>query len=79
MFMIKINTDHYNSFVLLVMDIMCDKCLPMCGSDTPTEIQNYTAARNRNFPKSFHTQYTYQHLVENRMFIASYWKLFRGS
>ena len=32
----------------------------------------YTAARNRTFPKSFHTRHTYQHLVENRMFIASY-------
>ncbi len=32
----------------------------------------YTAARNLIFPKSFHTRYTYQHLVENRMFIASY-------
>ena len=28
----------------------------------------YTAARNRNFPKSIHTRYTYHHLVENENF-----------
>ena len=38
----------------------------------------YTAARSRNRTKSFHAQYTYQHLVENRMFIASYKTNFRG-
>ncbi len=32
----------------------------------------YTAARNQNLPRSFHTRYTYQHLVENKMHIASY-------
>ena len=29
----------------------------------------YTAARNHNRTKSFHTWYTYRHLVENRLFL----------
>ncbi len=30
----------------------------------------YTAAQNQNHMKSFHTRYTYQHLVENVLGIA---------
>ena len=33
---------------------------------------DYTAARNQFLTRSFHTWYTCQHLVENKMFIASY-------
>ena len=48
------------------------ECLKVHSRMKVLKVHSYTAARNLILTRSYHTPYTYQHLVENRMFIASY-------
>ena len=71
-FTCKMDTRVSSTWVLCIDESLIQVIFQRSHTN-PHSLTLYTAARNGNFPKSFHTWYTYQHLVENRMFIASYW------